>query len=62
VARRAVCWGHRYDFGHLEPEGLRYQEIGVGWDHVCAITLQGALVCWGSNEWNQATPPDLPPP
>ncbi len=34
------------------PPG-RYTAIAVGTGHACAITEDGAVVCWGDNEHGQ---------
>ena len=28
-------------------------EIGMGWDHTCAITTKDAVACWGRNQWGE---------
>ena len=41
------------------PPG-RYTAIDVGVDHACAITEDGAVVCWGDNERGQTDAPARP--
>ncbi len=57
-----LCWGANW-FGQLgngttdaspapvSVTGLAagVATIGAGWDHACAVTAGGALLCWGSN-------------
>ncbi|UJR80262.1 Hypothetical protein I5071_23060 [Sandaracinus amylolyticus] len=35
------------------PPGTRVVQIAAGGDHVCALSEQGALYCWGENEIGQ---------
>jgi alpha-tubulin suppressor-like RCC1 family protein len=32
---------------------LRFRQISVGYAHACAVTVDGALYCWGSNRWGE---------
>ena len=38
--------------------------ISVGYEHTCALSMQGNAICWGEpnseNDFNQAIPPDPP--
>ncbi len=49
-----ACWGADYDarpgpsLRDLEPSGLRFRDIGVGDGHVCGVTVDDRVVCWGS--------------
>lgn len=63
MAGAAFCWG-RGSFGQLGDGlstssdvpvpvmgmGTGVRHIAVGWDHSCALTEDGAVHCWGSNE------------
>jgi len=62
----AYCWGANGDgqvgnceFSQAQREpapvcgGLRFQAIGAGSNHVCAVTPTGVLYCWGSNSRGQ---------
>ena len=63
---RVKCWGGNI-FGQLgdgttvshtiptEVIGLagRVVLVDVGWAHMCAITEDGGLVCWGNNSYGQ---------
>ena len=52
----AYCWGYRL---HPYPKDQRFSDISAGGDHTCAIRKDnGSLVCWGNNEYGQASPPD----
>jgi alpha-tubulin suppressor-like RCC1 family protein len=32
---------------------MRYQTIGAGYTHTCALATDGAAYCWGQNEYGQ---------
>ena len=34
-----------------------YTAVAAGWGHSCAIRGDGAVTCWGDNNWGQAEPP-----
>mgnify|MGYP003328822184 CR=1 FL=1 len=41
------------------PDGLGHiKRVAVGGNHTCAITADGCLFCFGSNEYSQC---DVPP-
>ncbi len=59
------CWGNGRDgalgIGEITgtinypakvsyPDGVKWQDVSVGYDTVCAITTDGDLYCWGRNE------------
>ena len=60
------CWGHNLD-GELGngstvdsslPQNVigipdSVKAIGVGTSHTCAVTLEGAVKCWGNNSFGQ---------
>ena len=51
------CWG--YPMPDPYPADYRFIDISDGGSHACAIREDnGGLVCWGSNEYGQASPPD----
>ena len=51
----AVCWGHV----DPPPERQIFTAISSGMEHTCGIRRDdGALVCWGSDEFGQSSPPD----
>lgn len=69
----AYCWGENFeaDVGdsttqpRLAPVpvaagALRFRAIAAGRAHVCAITLDDRLYCWGSNRWGQLGIGDVP--
>src|SRR5204863_431680 len=33
------------------------QQISAGYDHTCEVLSDGTVVCWGRNDYGQATPP-----
>ena len=50
------CWGR---FPHPWPKSQRFSAISAGMNHTCAIRKgDGRLVCWGDDEFGQASPPD----
>ena len=54
--RTAVCWGFGYFYP--TPERVRFAAISRANNHICAIRADdGGIVCWGDNEYGQASPP-----
>ena len=52
----AYCWGYHL---HPYPKDQRFSDISAGGGHTCAIRKDnGSLVCWGNDEYGQASPPD----
>jgi len=51
-----MCWGSDEDGLRMVPPGA-FVSIVAGERHVCALREDGAVACWGSNEYAQATPP-----
>ena len=62
----AYCWGANYahllgiasdqlDVPTPSPVqgGLRFQAISAGYDHVCALTIDGVAYCWGSSAFGK---------
>lgn len=61
------CWGDNYhgqlgvgveSYGQTTPGpalalGAGATQIAAGRAHACAIVADGALVCWGNNDWGQ---------
>ncbi|MEC7241625.1 MAG: hypothetical protein VXW32_10340, partial [Myxococcota bacterium] len=45
------------DTGEEIPVVVEWLAVGAGGDHSCGIDLSGSVVCWGSNESEQARPP-----
>lgn len=71
---RAFCWGNN-DYGQLgdgtttarhEPTlvaagTLVFRQIATGTSHTCALTLDGAVYCWGNSGAASSTTPVLVP-
>ncbi len=55
--RRLVCEGNLASPPPDDP-ALRFKEVSGGETHMCALTLADTLICWGSNEHGESTPPD----
>ena len=55
--RSATCWPD------LHPPGDMGQvaSLAVGGEHVCALTANNTVRCWGSNRFGQCDVPALPP-
>lgn len=43
--------------GDFLPPEDRFIQAAAGQDHVCAIRTDGAIDCWGDDDYGQATPP-----
>ena len=39
------------------PEGT-YTALSIGYDHSCALTEDGEIVCWGINRYGNTDVPD----
>ena len=35
----------------------RGASVNAGYLHTCEVKTDGAVACWGNDEWGQATPP-----
>jgi len=55
------CWGWDYFYGDTVPGDLiDPYYISVGRDHACALDKsETGVQCWGSDQWDQSTPPPL---
>jgi hypothetical protein len=42
---------------HDTPDGHEYTALTMGSWHICALTTENKAICWGDNEYNQASPP-----
>ena len=57
-----MCWGRLRDwnpFGQTNPPPGRYATISAGSDRTCAVTLEGAVVCWGDTDYELRPIPPL---
>ena len=36
---------------------IRFTQISTGDQHVCGLTSEGAVECWGDDEYGRASPP-----
>jgi Regulator of chromosome condensation (RCC1) repeat len=57
------CWGdfrvHQEGRNLLPPADIKLKSVSAGEYHVCGVsTDDDTAVCWGSNAYNQSTPPD----
>lgn len=63
----AYCWGDNFQgrLGTIATQerlpapaavrgGLTFRSISAGYDHVCALTNEGAVYCWGSDDYGKA--------
>ena len=41
-----------------DPRVGGFIEVSYGSDHACALNVDGSIACWGSNEYEKATPPE----
>ena len=48
--------GQRF-YSTLLPQTGRFTQVAVGYLHRCALLLDGTAVCWGKNEFGEASPP-----
>ena len=39
----------------VAPGAVKFVSVSAGYDHTCAITNEGSIVCWGNNSYGQAT-------
>ncbi len=37
---------------------VAFRSLDVGVNHACGVLTSGKVVCWGGNDWGQATLPD----
>ena len=49
------CWGHS-SYGEIAqaPAGEKFTKLATGENHVCGITPERDVKCWGGNTWGQA--------
>jgi hypothetical protein len=66
AAGTAHCWGRNqsgqtgsnpFSSHILSPtpvhDAVPFVEIAAGWEHACGLTGEGAVYCWGRNDWGQ---------
>ena len=53
------CWSEPYDPVDLSgvPEGHSYTQVACGWQHACAVTVDGQLLCWGNDTYGETLVP-----
>lgn len=71
----AYCWGSN-DYGKLgdgtraparstpvlvSAGEIRFDEVGSGWSHTCALSYAGNAYCWGVYAWGHSDGSDLGP-
>jgi hypothetical protein len=45
--------------GRMKTDALlyaEYKQLNAGWDHFCALTIEGAALCWDKNYVGSALP------
>jgi hypothetical protein len=46
-----VCWSnHTYQPGILEEPARPFTSLSCGFNYVCGVALDGAIICWGPDE------------
>ena len=50
------CWGSN-NTGQLDAPGGQFIAVSSGYQHSCAITMEGSATCWGAFQSGQSTPP-----
>ncbi len=66
VSGNIYCWGNNdwYQLGDIGSgdyapfhssvfDGFIFKQISAGYDHICGITIDGSLYCWGRNSDGQ---------
>ena len=51
-----TCFGANRE-GQLDAPPGAYEQVSAGFNHACALTTGGEVVCWGDNSYNQSLPP-----
>lgn len=55
--RRVHCWGSDAFDQRSAPTG-DYTSVDLGWQHGCALRVDGTIACWGDDAMGQASPPE----
>ena len=42
-----MCWG--YSFRGPDPSHDRFTAVSIGFDHTCALRMDGTPTCWGES-------------
>jgi len=56
ITLNAHCWGDNKD-GRAQDYPGPFKQISAGGYHNCGVKTDNTVVCWGRNDYGQATPP-----
>lgn len=54
---QATCWGEWSDVVDGTPPDARFRMVSCGINHVCGLTTDGAIQCWGRDDYGETEPP-----
>lgn len=52
-----TCWGSPSEYDDSPPMGVLFQQISCGSSHVCGVTTDNDLVCWGYDAYGETLTP-----